>query len=129
MKQQENFLEKGPSYLKPLTLREIADRLGIHESTVSRVTQNRYVQTPRGVFKLKYFFDSGVRTEGGGMASSESVKQMIKEMTDKEDPSKPLSDEDIRSRLGQEGIKIARRTIAKYRGELNISGSSKRKRW
>ena len=126
---QRGFLEKGPASLKPLTLREIADRVGVHEATVSRVTRNRYVQTPRGIFELKYFFNSGVSTESGGMASSASVKEMISNMTQNEDPTNPLSDKDIELKLREKGIKIARRTIAKYRGELNIPPSSKRKKW
>jgi RNA polymerase sigma-54 factor len=126
---QRDFLEKGPTYLKPLTLREIADDLGVSESTVSRVTRNRYVQTPRGVFELKYFFNSSLSTKSGGMTSSLSVKEIIKNIVDEEDPEKPLSDEDIRVRLSQKGIKIARRTIAKYRDELNIPSSTKRKKW
>jgi RNA polymerase sigma-54 factor len=126
---QREFLDKGPTYLKPLTLKEIADRVGVHESTVSRVTRNRYVQTPRGVFELKYFFTSSISTEGGGARSSLSVKETIKDMVDKEDPQNPLSDKDIELQLKQNGLKIARRTIAKYRGELNIPNSSKRKKW
>lgn len=126
---QRGFLEKGASHIKPLTLRDISDDLGISESTVSRVTRNRYVQTPRGVFELKYFFNSALSTKSGGMASSLSVKEMIKSMIDEEDPQKPLSDNDIELQLGQEGVNIARRTIAKYRGELSIPSSTKRKKW
>jgi RNA polymerase sigma-54 factor len=103
--------------------------VGVHEATVSRVTRNRYVQTPRGVFELKYFFNSGISTESGGMASSVSVKEMIESMINKEDSQNPLSDKDIEVQLKQNGIRIARRTIAKYRGELNIPPSSKRKQW
>ncbi|MFQ5870240.1 MAG: RNA polymerase factor sigma-54, partial [Candidatus Zixiibacteriota bacterium] len=126
---QRDFLEKGPGYLRPLTLREIADMVGVHEATVSRVTRNRYVQTPRGVFELKSFFNSGISTESGRMASSASVKEMIKDMIGNEDPQNPLSDEGVKLRLNQKGIKIARRTVAKYRAELNIPPSSKRKQW
>ena len=126
---QRGFLEEGPGALKPLTLREIADMVGVHEATVSRVTRNRYVQTPRGVFELKFFFNSGVSTEGGGMASSASVKETIKNMIVGEDGRSPLSDKSIESQLNQDGIRIARRTIAKYRGELGIPPSSKRKEW
>jgi len=128
-KVQRDFLEGGPSCLKPLTLREIADMVGVHEATVSRVTRNRYVQTPQGVFELKYFFNSGISTESGGMASSVSVKEMIGNMINNEDPQNPLSDKDIELQLNQKGIRIARRTIAKYRGDLNIPPSSKRKQW
>lgn len=126
---QKDFLDEGAAYLKPLTLKDIAVRLGIHESTVSRVTRNRYVQTPQGVFELKYFFNSGISTESGGMTSSASVREMIKEIVNNEDPKKTLSDSGIEKVLKQRGIEIARRTIAKYREELNIPPSSKRKKW
>jgi len=126
---QRDFLEKGPTHLKPLTLREIADDIGVSESTVSRVTRDRYVQTPRGVFELKYFFNSSLSTKNGGVTSSLSVKEIIKNMVDEEDHQKPLSDEDIKVNLSKKGISIARRTIAKYRGELNIPSSTKRKKW
>ena len=126
---QRDFLESGPSHLKPLTLREIADMVGVHEATVSRVTRNRYVQTPQGVFELKFFFNSGILTESGRMTSSASVKEMLKNIVDNEDSESPLSDNDIEVQLNQKGIKIARRTIAKYRGELNIPPSSKRRKW
>jgi len=126
---QREFLEQGLAHLKPLTLRNIADMVGIHQSTVSRAIRNRYVQTPRGVFELKYFFSTGISTKSGGMTSSLSIKEMIKSIIDAEAPQKPLSDRDIELRLGQNDIKIARRTIAKYRRELNIPSSSKRKKW
>ena len=126
---QREFLDKGPAYLKPLTLKQIADRVDISESTVSRVTREKYVQTPRGVFELKYFFTSGISTRNGGMASSASVKEIIKDMVNIEDPKAPLSDKDIELQLKEKGFQIARRTIAKYRGELNIPNSSKRKKW
>ncbi len=126
---QSGFLEQGPEYLKPLTLKQIADMVGISESTVSRVTRNRYVQTPRGVFELKYFFNSSISTESGGMTSSASVKETIKTMINTEDSQNPLSDKEIELQLKDQGIKIARRTIAKYRGDLNIPPSSKRKQW
>lgn len=126
---QKDFLDKGTAYLKPLTLKDIAYKLGISESTVSRVTGSRYVQTPRGVFSLKYFFKSGISTDSGEKASSESVREIIREMVDKEDPQNPLSDKDIGIQLKQKGFGIARRTIAKYRGELGLPNSSKRKKW
>ncbi len=126
---QQDFLEKGPKYLKPLTLREVAEKVGVHEATVSRVVRNRYVQTPRGIFELRDFFSSGISTEDGGMTSSISVKEIIKNMVEKEDPKNPLSDKDIEEELSKKGFKIARRTIAKYRAELNIPPSNRRKKW
>ena len=126
---QRDFLEKGASHIKPLTLKDIADIVEVHEATVSRVTRGRYVQTPRGVFPLKYFFNSSIPTESGGSTSSASVKEMIKDMVSNEDPHNPLSDKEIETKLKDKGIEIARRTINKYRGELNIPPSSKRKKW
>lgn len=128
IKVQREFLEKGPKYLKPLTLKEIADMVGVHESTVSRVINGKYVQTPLGVFELKRFFSTGLETETGRAASATSVKEMIREMIESEDPANPLSDSEIAERLAERGIKIARRTVAKYRAELGIPPSSQRKR-
>ena len=126
---QKDFLDKGSASLKPLTRRDIAEKLDIHESTVSRATSGRYVQTPRGVFPLGYFFSSGISTESGVEASSESVREIIKEMIDKEDPQNPLSDKDILTRLNQKGFKIKLRTINKYRNSLKIPNSSRRKKY
>ncbi|HGE69839.1 TPA: RNA polymerase sigma-54 factor [Candidatus Poribacteria bacterium] len=126
---QKDFLEKGPKYLKPLVLRDVADAVGVHEGTVSRVVNNRYVQTPQGIFELKHFFSSGISTKDGQMTSSTSVKEMIKNLIDTEDPKNPLSDNEIEIILKKKGLNIARRTIAKYRKELNIPPSSKRKQW
>lgn len=127
--EQKDFLDKGPSYLKPLTLKDIAAKLGNHESTISRVTTNRYVQTPWGVYELKKFFTSGISTKDGGMTSSTSVKEAIKEIVDNENPKKPLNDDEIVQKLSGKGIKIARRTVNKYRSELDIPSASKRKKW
>jgi len=126
---QEDFLEKGPKYLKPLTLKDVADVVGVHEATVSRVVRKRYVQTPQGIFELKHFFSSGISTKNGEMASSTSVKEIIKNVINDENQKKPLSDDEIVNILSQKGFKIARRTIAKYREELKIPPSSKRKQW
>jgi len=126
---QKEYLDNGDEALRPLTLREIAEMVDTHESTVSRAIRNRYVQTPQGIEKLKHFFGSGLSTKSGEMASSTSVKEIIKDIVEKEDHKKPLSDQDIGKALGQKGIKIARRTIAKYREELNIPPSNKRKQW
>ncbi len=124
---QADFLEHGTAGLKPLTLRDIAAIAGVHESTVSRVTSNKYVETPQGIFKLKYFFSTDLPTDYGENVSSTTVKGRIKEMIDGENTAKPLSDQAIANALGNQGIHVARRTVQKYREELNIISSSKRK--
>ena len=125
---QEEFLDIGIKGLKPLVLRQIADMAGVHESTVSRVTTNKYVETPRGIYELKFFFSGGLGNDSGQMTSATSVKETIREMVEAEDPASPLSDQEIVDRLKAKGIKVARRTIAKYRNELGILPSSKRKK-
>ena len=127
MKFQREFLEKGVSVLKPLVLKDVADDVGMHESTVSRVTTNKYVHTPQGVFELKFFFTSGLKS-GSGEVSSESVKERIKALIAAEDQKKPLSDQTIVNTLRGEGVDIARRTVAKYREMLGILSSSRRKK-
>lgn len=129
LKYQRDFFEKGEKALKPLTLKEIANDINMHESTVSRATNGKYVQTPRGLFELKYFFCSGLSTREGNDVSSTSIKAMIKEIIDEENPKKPLSDQKISNLLKDRGISISRRTVAKYRDELNIPSSSMRKRY
>jgi RNA polymerase sigma-54 factor len=124
---QEGFLEHGPSAFQPLTLKDIALKTGLHESTVSRVTSSKYVETPRGVFELKFFFSSGLKTDSGGDASSLSVKESIKDLLEEEEHSKPLSDQQIAERLSGQGIQIARRTVAKYREELGVLPAHRRK--
>ena len=124
---QEEFLEEGIEGLKPLTLKDIADMAGVHESTVSRVTTNKYVQTPQGVYELKFFFTGGLERDSGVEISTRRVKQMIRKMIDEEDPAKPLSDREISDRLKGKGIQIERRTVAKYRNKMNILSSTKRK--
>ncbi|MBP1932614.1 RNA polymerase factor sigma-54 [Ammoniphilus resinae] len=126
---QIDFFEKGLTYLKPMTLKEIAETVGLHESTISRATNNKYVQTPRGLFELKYFFSSALTTSTGESASSESVKMKLKEFIEKEDRSKPLSDQKLSDMFQQMGITVSRRTVAKYREEINIPSSAKRKRY
>jgi RNA polymerase sigma-54 factor len=130
VRQQESFLENGIRGLKPLGLRDIADRIGMHESTVSRVTSNKYMQTPRGTFELKYFFTSAIAAAGiGGDAhSSEAVKHRIKELIDNEAPRRILSDDKIVAMLHAEGVDIARRTVAKYREAMRIPSSVQRRR-
>ncbi|MDF2546752.1 MAG: polymerase sigma-54 factor [Anaerosolibacter sp.] len=126
---QIEFFEGGKKWLKPLTLKQIADEVGVHESTVSRAVNGKYMQSPRGVFELKFFFSSGVSNQEGDGLASESIKSMIQEMIDKENPKKPLSDQLIADLLQNKGINISRRTVAKYRDEMNIQASSKRKRF
>jgi RNA polymerase sigma-54 factor len=128
MKHQRDFLDRGPSALRPLILKDIANEVGIHESTVSRVTSNKYVYTPQGIYELKYFFNSGISTSDGDGVASESVKLRIKALIEAEDPRRPLSDQDLVDKLKMEGIQMARRTVAKYRESLKILPSSRRKR-
>lgn len=127
IKTQQDFLEKGPKFLKPLTMNRIAQSVGVHETTVSRAAANKYVETPWGVIPIKYFFTSGYRTDDGSRMSNTSVKEAINELVAREDKTKPLSDTDIVSTLKQQGIKLARRTVAKYRAELGILPSNLRK--
>lgn len=127
MKVQREFLEHGIDKLKPLVLKEIADQIDMHESTVSRVTTEKYVHTPRGVFELKFFFTSGIKTASGSDISSSSVKERIKTIIAAESPSNPISDQQIADMLKAEKIDIARRTVAKYREMLGIPSSSQRK--
>ena len=123
------FLSKGVQHLKPLTLREIADVIGMHESTVSRVTSNKFMATPRGVFELKYFFTTAIpSTVGGESHSAESVRHRIKALIDHEPPKAVLSDDKIVGILSGEGVEIARRTVAKYRDAMRIPSSVQRRR-
>ena len=125
---QADFLEQGVDGLKPLVLKQIADMAGVHESTVSRVTSNKYVETPQGIYRLKYFFSGELPTDSGSNVAATTVKEKIKNMIGNEDAAKPLSDKAISDALEAEGIHTARRTVAKYREELNILPSPKRKR-
>lgn len=124
---QKSFLEIGAEAMKPLVLRDVAEEVELHESTVSRVTTNKYMLTPRGLFELKYFFSSHVGTTSGGEASSTAIRAMIKKLVASENPRKPLSDNVIATLLKDEGIEVARRTVAKYRESLHIPSSSERK--
>ena len=124
---QRQFLDHGEVAMRPLTLREIAETLGLHESTISRVTTQKFMATPRGIFELKYFFGSHVATEAGGEASSTAIRALIKQLVGAEDGHKPLSDAKIAEILGQQGIVVARRTIAKYRDALSIPPVNLRK--
>ena len=129
VKYQREFFDKGSKYLKTLTLKDIADELGIHESTVSRSIHGKYLQCPRGVYEIKYFFSAGVSDQVGEGISSNSIKEFIKEIIDSEDKHKPYSDQAMVEKLEEEGFNISRRTVAKYRDELGILSSSKRKRY
>jgi RNA polymerase sigma-54 factor len=124
---QRHFLEHGEVAMRPLVLREIAETLGLHESTVSRVTTQKFMLTPRGIFELKYFFGSHVATDAGGACSATAIRALIKQLIAAEDPKKPLSDSKISQVLGQQGIVVARRTIAKYRESVHIPPVNLRK--
>ena len=127
IKKQINFLNKGESAMLPLRLKDIAQKIGMHESTISRCTNKKYIQTPRGVYEMKYFFSSEIKTKFGAMASSTSVKSLLKDIIAKENPKSPLSDIQIADSLSKNGFKIARRTITKYRESLSIPPSNERK--
>lgn len=127
VKHQRNFLEYGPEAMKPLILHDVAVDVGMHESTISRVTTQKFLHTPQGVFELKYFFSSHVNTSTGGECSSTAIRALIKKLVAAENASKPLSDNRIASLLGQQGINVARRTVAKYRESMAIPPSNERK--
>ncbi|MCK5189181.1 MAG: RNA polymerase factor sigma-54, partial [Methylococcales bacterium] len=128
VEKQEGFLEHGAIAMKPMVLRDIAEELELHESTISRVTTQKYMHTPNGIVEFKYFFSSHVSTEGGGECSATAIRAFIKELVENENPVKPLSDNKISDLLKEKGINVARRTIAKYREAMSISSSSQRKR-
>ena len=125
---QSAFLDFGPEAMRPLVLRDIAEEIGMHESTVSRVTTRKYLHTPRGTFEFKYFFSSGVSTIDGGAASATAIQAMIRKLIDEETPRKPMSDQALAVELNKRGIEVARRTVAKYREALNIASSNERSR-
>lgn len=128
VRQQSGFLDHGPQAMRPLTLREVADEVGLHESTVSRATARKYLHTPRGTFEFRHFFASGVATGDGGAASSTAIQALIRKLIDAEDPRKPLSDAKLAAQLKIDGIPVARRTVAKYREAMNIPASNERQR-
>ncbi len=129
MRFQREFLDKGIAYLRPLILKDVAEDVGMHESTISRVTTGKYVQTPQGLFELKFFFNTGINRVGGDQVSSQSVRERIKQIIQTEDPTKPFSDQKIANLLKERyGIEIARRTVAKYREMMGILPASRRKR-
>jgi RNA polymerase sigma-54 factor len=127
IKYQREFFERGINHLKPLNLRDVADDIEMHESTVSRVTTAKYVNTPQGIFELKYFFNSSINRVVGDAVASESVKERIRKLITAEDPRRPLSDQRIAEMLRVANIDIARRTVTKYRESLNILSSTKRR--
>ena len=128
VKRQRDFMEKGVAHLKPMTMAQVAEVVGVHETTVSRAVSSKYMETPQGIFEMKFFFTAGLQTTAGGEGvSNASVKDMIAEIFKAENPSKPLSDQEVVKMLGEKGITIARRTVAKYRDELNILPSNLRK--
>jgi RNA polymerase sigma-54 factor len=129
VKFQRDFFDKGIAHLKPLILRDVAEDIGMHESTVSRVTTAKYVHTPQGIFELKYFFNSSIARTGGDDIASEAVKNHIKQLVSTENPKNPYSDQKIVELLKAQGIEIARRTVAKYREVLGVLPSSKRKKY
>ncbi len=128
VRQQSGFLDHGNEAMRPLTLREVAEELGLHESTISRATTRKYLRTPRGTFEFKFFFSSGIATEHGGAASATAIQAMIRKRVESEDPRAPLSDQKLAEILKAEGIPVARRTVAKYREAMNIPASSERQR-
>ncbi len=127
VQQQQGFFEYGPEAMKPMVLNDVAEMVDMHESTISRVTTQKYMHTPRGIFELKYFFSSHVATESGGECSSTAIRALIKKLVAAEKPAKPLSDSKIAQLLAEQGIMVARRTIAKYRESLSIPPSNQRK--
>ncbi len=128
VKFQREFLDKGVDYLKPLVLRDVAEDINMHESTISRVTTNKYMHTPQGILEMKYFFKSSVPQGAGEKISSESIKEKIRQIIAREDPQRPISDQEIVNILKKAHIDVARRTVAKYREHLGILPSAKRKR-
>ncbi|HAO3474167.1 TPA: RNA polymerase factor sigma-54 [Escherichia coli] len=127
VEQQQAFFVQGEEYMKPMVLADIAQAVEMHESTISRVTTQKYLHSPRGIFELKYFFSSHVNTEGGGEASSTAIRALVKKLIAAENPAKPLSDSKLTSLLSEQGIMVARRTVAKYRESLSIPPSNQRK--
>ncbi|MDU6451689.1 MAG: RNA polymerase factor sigma-54 [Enterobacter hormaechei] len=127
VEQQQAFFEQGEEFMKPMVLADIAQAVEMHESTISRVTTQKYLHSPRGIFELKYFFSSHVNTEGGGEASSTAIRALVKKLIAAENPAKPLSDSKLTTMLSDQGIMVARRTVAKYRESLSIPPSNQRK--
>ncbi len=129
VKRQKDFFDRGLSYLKPLKMTEVAEAVGIHESTVSRAAANKYLQSPRGIYPLRFFFAGSTITDGGKEISAPHLKKILEEMISEEDPRSPFSDQEIAERLAERGIKLARRTVAKYRNSLGIPPAHRRRQW
>jgi RNA polymerase sigma-54 factor len=129
IEKQKDFFEKGVSFIRPLTLKQIGEEVGLHESTISRATQHKYMQTPHGVFPFRFFFPSGLSTDSGMDMSMKAVKRQLQRLIHQEDKTKPLSDQKLSRLLQDKGIHISRRTVAKYREEMGIPSSTVRKRY
>ena len=127
VKRQREFMEKGVPSLRPMTMAQISEVVGVHETTVSRAVSGKYMQTPQGIFEMRFFFTAGLHTAAGADISNASVKEMIAEIFKNENPARPLADQEVVKMLGEKGITIARRTVAKYRDELHILPSNLRK--
>jgi len=127
VKRQREFMDKGVAYLKPMTMAQVAEVVGVHETTVSRAVSGKYIETPQGVFEMKFFFTAGLQTTSGGTVSNTSVKDLVAEIFKAENITKPLPDQEVVKMLTAKGITIARRTVAKYRDELGILPSNLRK--
>jgi RNA polymerase sigma-54 factor len=128
VERQSEFLEQGDEHMRPMILRNIAEAIGMHESTVSRITSGKYMHTPRGVFELRYFFSSQVEGEDGSGTSSTAIRAKIRKLIREENPANPLSDSRIAELLSAEGIPVARRTVAKYRESMHLAPSNERRR-
>jgi RNA polymerase sigma-54 factor len=127
LERQQEFFEKGPEHLRPMVLKDVADEIGVHESTVSRATSNKFVLTPKGIFELKFFFDAAIQRTNGDDLAGEAIREKIRKLVASENKKKPLSDEEIVTLLKKEKVDIARRTVAKYRDALGILPSTQRK--
>ena len=126
---QKEFLEKGPEYIAPLKMQQIADRVGVHVTTVSRAVDEKWIQTPRGLFPLKRFFGGGTQTASGEEVAWDTIRIKLQELIDNEDKAKPLSDDALVEALSRQGLKLARRTITKYRKQMNIPSSRQRREY
>ena len=127
IRRQQDFLEKGIDHLRPMMIKEVAEEVGVHPSTVSRAVANKYAYTPQGVYELRYFFSEAVQGPSGGSTSLINLKRHVKKMIEEEDPARPLTDEQITTKLRQQGIDVTRRTVAKYREDMRIPSTHQRR--